>query len=135
MVGALASGRSKVWVASRLALAVGAKLPAMRASPVGSMAMLVRLTGAAALPGLDAAMPPKRAVWSMRLAAFTRRTKLLPMLESGVRGRSGSVSVPLGEISIQAVPDAPAATKDCAPSASSVEARTVLPSSDMRSSV
>ena len=61
LVGALVSGRSKVCVASRLWLAYGAKLPPATAFPVASTAMLVSAAGAPALPGFEAATPPKRA--------------------------------------------------------------------------
>src|ERR1035437_882530 len=84
VVGASFNGRSKVSVDSRLWLAEGAKLPPKTALPPASIATLVSATGALALLGFDAAMPPKRAVWSTRFAAFTRRAKLLPMVESGV---------------------------------------------------
>ena len=130
VVGALFSGRSNVSVARKVWLADGAKLPAAKALPLASIATLVSATGALALPGFDAAMPPKRAVWLTRLAAFTRIAKLLPMVESGVNDSSGKLKLP----STHAVPDAPDAANDCVPGASTVDPSTVLPSSVILSS-
>ena len=62
VVGALCSGRSKVGVVSRLWLPEGVKLPPASASPPASTAILVSVTGALALVGVDAGIPPKRAL-------------------------------------------------------------------------
>ena len=132
VVGASFNGRSKDSVASRLWLADGAKLPPTRALLLLSIATLVSATGALALFGFDAAMPPKRAVWSTRFAAFTRTAKLLPIVESGVNGSRGIPALKLP--STQAVPAAPAATNDCVPGASTVDPSTVWPSSVIRTS-
>jgi len=109
---------------------VGLTLPAKMGWPLESVATAVSVTGALAKVGLVVGRPPKRRVWSIWFCWVTRTAKLLPMVESGVSGRSqeGVVRV----LVIQVFSFGARVRVDCVPGARRVEERTVLPSSERR---
>src|SRR5580765_3925201 len=126
VVGAENSGRSKVFVASRLWLVVGWAAPANAGLPEASMAMAWMLTGTEVESAGPA--PPTRRLWSMLDCALMRRAAEVPISEMAGMGSSGAVS----GSAAQAVLLGPAEIVDCMPGASSVEARTCAPSSERR---